>query len=140
MGYTSGYILLRGGKVVSQEGTKIKLEQKSIDLLGETLNESFSKMMDTLTQKLKGSIVDGLIYFYFSLLGVKIEIIFDTKGKINCDGKLIIEILPGINSNPGKKPQTFSKEAFENIALTTANAGAIDPLWRPGRSGPQRGP
>jgi uncharacterized protein (UPF0147 family) len=125
LGYTSGYIRLKGGEVVSQMGTQIKLGRKSIDLLEKSLNANFSKMMDILTQKLKDAVVDGDIYFDFSLTGVKIEIIFDTKGKAVCDGKLIIGILPLVNAYLNIESQAFSKKEFENIFQEIEHAGAV---------------
>ena len=81
--------------------------------------------MDILTQKLKGAVVDGYIYFDFSLTGVKIEIIFDTQGKAKCDGKLFIGILPGVNEMLNMESQTFSKKEFENIFQEVQHAGAV---------------
>ena len=123
--YTSGFYLIKGGAVANQVGTQIKLGRKSIDLIEKILNDNFSKMMDILTQKLKSAVVDGYIYFEFSLTGVKIEIIFNNQGKTKCDGKLIIQILSGINSKLNIDSQTSSQKEFDNIFQEIEHEGAI---------------
>ena len=69
--------------------------------------------MKNLSQKLKSSVVDGIIYFSFSSKGVKFEIIFDSKKDLKCDGKLFIEISPGIKSKQGEEPSTITKELYK---------------------------
>ena len=117
LGNLRGYFRLRGGAVVSQDGTKVKLDPRCMVSLGTDLYQKYLMMMHTLSSKLKNSVVDGIIYFSFSSKGVKIEIIFDSKKALKCEGKLIIEISPGIKSKPGKELSTLSKRLGIAISL-----------------------
>ena len=120
----SGSFTVKGGAVVSQKGAKVNLNKSSINLIGKHLNLDFSKMTATLSQKLKGSVVDGTVSFSFGLTSVKIEITFNSKGSTKCDGKLTLTISPGVNPTPSRQP-AFNSEAIKTAAKTAAAGGAI---------------
>jgi hypothetical protein len=123
-GSKSGSYTIKRGAVVSERGTKVNLSQNSILFVGKNLNVNFSTMTATLTKKLKGSVYDGTVNFIFSATEAKIEIIYNSKGTTQCDGKLTITIKPGVNPKPSLQP-AFNQQAIQNATNAVLTGGAI---------------
>ena len=125
MGSNSGSIQVKGGAVISENGTKVKLSKNQINFAGKFLNLNFNTMTATLTKKLKGATTDGTIKFSFSPNKVQIAVtVTKSKGKGSCDGTITITIKPGFNPRPSKQP-AFNAQAIQKATQTVAAGGAI---------------
>ena len=125
MGSNSGSIQVKGGAVINEKGTKVKLSKKEINFAGKFLNLNFNTMTATLTKKLKGATSDGTIKFSFSPTKVQIAVtVTKSKGKGSCDGTVTITIKPGVNPKPSKQP-AFNAQAIQKATQTVAAGGAI---------------
>ena len=125
MGSNSGSIQVKGGAVISENGTKVKLSKNQINFAGKFLNLNFNTMTATLTKKLKGATSDGTIKFSFSPTKVQIAVtVTKSKGKGSCDGTVTITIKPGVNPKPSKQP-AFNAQAIQKATQTVAAGGAI---------------
>lgn len=125
LGRNGGSIKVKNGVTISQTGTKINLSKSTMNSIGKNLNIDFNKSTLTLTNKLKGAVVDGTVNFSFSLLGeAKIQLIFSSKGNNSCDGSLTITIKPGSNPKPSTQP-AYNPQAIQQAASAVATGGAI---------------
>lgn len=122
-GQNNGFIQVKNGVIVSEQGTKVNLSSITSSLVGKLLNLSFEKMTATLTQKLKGAIVDGIVNFSFSPTQVQISAtITKSKGSWSCDGTVIITIKPGITTS---SQPSYDPEAVQKAIITATEGGAI---------------